>query len=102
MTHATPATADDRKFVADYRDIRADYAFDPDIMNDEPEKVRRSKQILASLPVADRVIFTMYTDCASLRKLADRLGVSYVTLQKEITRIRKDILAKYDPEILNK
>lgn len=85
--------------VKDYLEIREDYAPDRSIFSEEPDKLRRVKEIIARLPPADRVLFIMYTDCGSLRKLAARFGISYVTLQKEIARIRKTILKAYDPTL---
>lgn len=85
--------------VKDYLEIREDYAPDRSIFSEEPDKLRRVKEIIARLPPADRVLFIMYTDCGSLRKLAARFGISYVTLQKEIARIRKTILHQYDPNL---
>lgn len=85
--------------VKDYLEIREDYAPDRSIFSEEPDKLRRVKEIIARLPPADRVLFIMYTDCGSLRKLATRFGISYVTLQKEIARIRKTILHQYDPNL---
>lgn len=85
--------------IREYRDIRADYAPDRSIFNEEPDKLRRVKEIIDGLPPVDRVLFLMYTDCGSLRKLAALLGISYVTLQKEIARIRKSILQQYDPNL---
>ncbi|MCR5071194.1 MAG: sigma-70 region 4 domain-containing protein [Bacteroidales bacterium] len=89
--------SEEQEVIREYRDIRQDYAPDFSIFNEEPDKVRRVKEIIATLPKVDRLLFLMYTDCGSLRKLAARLGISYVTLQKEITRIRKTILEAYDP-----
>lgn len=85
--------------VKDYLEIREDYAPDRSIFSEEPDKLRRVKEIISRLPPADRVLFVMYTDCGSLRKLAARFGISYVTLQKEIARIRKTILKQYDPNL---
>lgn len=93
------ATDEDRKIIRDYLEIREDYAPDRSIFSEEPDKLRRVKEIIARLPPADRVLFVMYTDCGSLRKLAARFGISYVTLQKEIARIRKTILKQYDPNL---
>ena len=89
--------SDERGVIREYKDIRQDYAPDLSIFNDEPDKVRRVKEIIAKLPDVDRVLFLCYVDCGSLRKLAARLGISYVTLQKEISRIRLNILKQYDP-----
>lgn len=86
-----------RRVVREYRVIREDYAFDADIMSEEPDRIARVKWIIQTkLSEADRTLILMYTDCQSLRKLAARLGISHTLLAKHITRIRKFILAEYD------
>lgn len=83
-----------------YREIREDYAFDPSIFTKEDERTRRVKEIIEKeLPQVDRVLFLSYVDCGSLRKLAGRVGVSEFTMQREIARIRKEILQRYDPTL---
>lgn len=85
----------ERKLYRDYREIKQDFAFDPSIFNDEPDRVRRVKQIIAEeLDPVDRVLILMYIDCGSLRKLGRRLNVSHVTINKEIRRIRQTIIDK--------
>lgn len=81
--------------VREFRDIRRDYDFDPSIFNDEDEKIRRVKQvIMTEIDPVDRVLFLMYTDCGSLRKLGAHFGVSHTTLAKEIRRIKQEIIDK--------
>lgn len=81
--------------VREFRDIRRDYDFDPSIFNDEDEKIRRVKQvIMTEIDPVDRVLFLMYTDCGSLRKLGAHFGVSHTTLAKEIRRIKHEIIDK--------
>lgn len=81
--------------VREFRDIRRDYNFDPSIFNDEDEKIRRVKQvIMTEIDPVDRVLFLMYTDCGSLRKLGAHFGVSHTTLAKEIRRIKQEIIDK--------
>lgn len=90
----TPRTPNDT-IVREFRDIRKDYAFDPSIFNDEDEKIRRVKQvIMTEIDPVDRVLFLMYADCGSLRKLGAHFGVSHTTLAKEIRRIKKEIIDK--------
>ncbi len=81
--------------VREFRDIRRDYDFDPSIFNDEDERIRRVKQvIMTEIDPVDRVLFLMYTDCGSLRKLGAHFGVSHTTLAKEIRRIKQEIIDK--------
>ena len=96
MTTATQP-ADHRKVIRDYRELRPDYAFDPSIFNDEPERIAQIKYIVNNrLNLVDRTLIILYADCQNYRKLGERLGVSHTTIFKEIRRIRKDILQIYD------
>lgn len=82
-----------------FKDIKADYAFDPDIMNDEDERISRVKEIIdTKLSLADKTIILLYVDCQSYRKLGQRLGVSHTTVRRECQRIRRTILKYYKEE----
>lgn len=81
----------------DYMQIRQDYAFDPDIMNDEPERVARVKYIVNNrLNQVDRTLIILYADCQSYRKLGKRLGLSHTTVAQEINRIKAEIRRIYN------
>lgn len=81
----------------DYKEIRQDYAFDPDIMNDEPETLARVKYIVNNrLNQVDRTLIILYADCQSYRKLGKRLGLSHTTVMLEIRRIKAEIRRIYD------
>lgn len=81
----------------DYMEIRKDYAFDPDIMNDEHERVARVKYIVNNrLNQVDRTLIILYADCQSYRKLGKRLGLSHTTVMLEIRRIKAEIRRIYD------
>lgn len=83
--------------VRDYKEIRQDYAFDPDIMNDEPERGARVKYIVNNrLNQVDRTLIILYADCQSYRKLGKRLGLSHTTVAQEINRIKAEIRRIYD------
>ena len=82
--------------VRTYKDIRADYVFNPDIMNDEPERVRLVKYIVQErLNQVDRTLIILYADCQSYRKLGKRLGLSHTTIRGEIVRIKAEIIRIY-------
>ena len=51
-----------------YKDIRADYAFDPSVFNNEPERLRTAKEIIANelTPFSPNDI-TVYSNCDSVR-----------------------------------
>ena len=80
-----------------YRDILEEYRFDPDIMNDDDELVRRLKYIVnRRLDTADRTIMILYADCGSYRELAEMLGISHSTIGKVIKGIRRKIRVEYE------
>ena len=95
MTPDTTAQ-DARQMVRDYKEIRRDYAFDPDIFNAEDDRARRVKWIIDHrLSQVDKTLILLYADCASYRTLGERRRVSYVTAGREVLRIKRIILAEY-------
>lgn len=82
--------------IREFRDFSKDYAFDPSPFNDEDPWVRRLKEIVAGLPIKDRVIILTYAECQSVRKLGERLHCSHTTAAKEVRRIRATIKEKFD------
>ena len=79
-----------------YRDIREDYAWTPDIMSAEPERTALLKEIIATrLSEVDRTIILLYADCQSTRKLGARMGMSMMTVWREIRRIKAMIIEIY-------
>ncbi len=81
----------------DYKSIREDYTWDPDIFNDEPERVSLVKYIInRRLNEVDRTLIILYADCQSYRKLGKRLGLSHTTIRNEIQRIKAHILEEYE------
>ena len=73
------------------RAILAEYAYNPDVMNDEEDKVNSVKKALSQIPEADRIIFCLYLDLGASRKVGELLGVSHSTILKEINRIKNKI-----------
>jgi DNA-directed RNA polymerase specialized sigma24 family protein len=83
--------------VRSYRDIRQDYEWTPDIFSDEPERVALLKEIIATrLNEVDRTIILLYADCQSTRKLGKRMGMSMMTVWRELQRIKKEITTIYE------
>ena len=94
MTDQT--TQDARAAVRNYKEIRAEYSFDPDIFSVEDERSRRVKWIIDNrLSTVDKTIILLYADCLSYRKLGARLRISHVTAGREINRIKAIILDEY-------
>ena len=87
----------EREVVSEFRKIRQDYTYNPDIMNEEDERLTRVKKIIdTKLSLADKTIILLYVDCQSYRKLGARLGVSHMTLRREVMRIKNIILKEYE------
>ena len=88
----TPTTDNAQKAVRSYKEIAADYAFDPDIFAPDDARTRRVKEVIfRQLSPADRIIILLYADCGSVRALGKRLGMSHMTAWKEVRRIREEI-----------
>ena len=86
----------EREVVSEFRKIRQDYTYNPDIMNEEDERLTRVKKIIdTKLSLADKTIILLYVDCQSYRKLGKRLGVSHMTIRREVQRIKNIILKEY-------
>ena len=87
----------EREVVSEFRKIRQDYAYNPDIMIEEDERLTRVKKIIdTKLSLADKTIILLYVDCQSYRKLGARLGVSHMTIRREVQRIKSIILKEYE------
>ena len=58
----------EREVVSEFRKIRQDYTYNPDIMNEEAERLTRVKKIIdQKLALADKTIILLYVDRQSLR-----------------------------------
>lgn len=87
----------EREVVSEFRKIRQDYTYNPDIMNEEDERLTKVKKIIdQKLSLADKTIILLYVDCQSYRKLGARLGVSHMTIRREVQRIKNIILKEYE------
>lgn len=80
----------------DYKDIEADYRFDPSIFTADGERVAAVKYIIDhKLTRVDKTLILIYADCLSFRKMGQRLGFSHTTMRGEIKRIKGIILDEY-------
>ena len=70
--------------------------FKPDPLRDN-EKFYRYKEAMEHLERSDQIIFSLYAELESERKVADLLGVSRSPIHKIITKIRKEILQYAEP-----
>ena len=64
--------------------------YEPDMLTDN-EDVYNFKQAIQSLQKSDQIIFCLYTELESERKVAELLGVSRSPIHKLIVDIRKQI-----------
>ena len=80
----------------DFKDIEADYKFDPSIFTADEERVASIKYIIDhKLNRVDKTLILLYADCLSFRKMGQRLGFSHTTMRGEIKRIKGIILDEY-------
>ena len=87
----------ENEVVKEYRQIKEDYKFNPDIMSQDDSRVARIKEIIdTKLSLVDKTIILLYVDCQSFRKLGKRLGVSHMTIRREVQRIKNIILKEYE------
>lgn len=77
---------------SELRDIMAEYAYNPDPMVEDSQKVRLCKMALDRLPEADRIIFCLALDRQSSREVGKILGCSHSTVLKQLKKIKMDIM----------
>ena len=60
----------EQEIVKDYKTIKEDYRFNPDIFTQDDERVSKVKYIIDHrLSQVDKTIILLYADCGNLRKL---------------------------------
>lgn len=69
--------------------------FKPDIVRDDDEFFKY-KNAMEKLDKSDQIIFCLYAELQSERKVAELLGVSRSPIHKILTKIRQQILEYYD------
>lgn len=80
----------------DFKDIEADYKYDPSIFTGDGERVAAVKYIIDNkLSRVDKTLILIYADCLSFRKMGQRLGFSHTTMRQEVKRIKGLILDEY-------
>lgn len=62
-----------------------------DIWTEEDEEMIMVKKAVQSLSPADRIIFLLYAEYGSLRRVGKELGVSHTTIYKQINLIKSQI-----------
>lgn len=87
----------ENEVVKEYRAIKEEYAYDPDIMSKDDERVSRIKKIIdTKLSQVDKTIILLYADCQSYRKLGEKMNLSHMTIRREVIRIKGIILKEYE------
>jgi len=87
-----------RKPEVDYAMLEYEFA-SPDTIRDD-EDIYRLKEVISSLPPADKDILLLYLDEGSLRKAGKKIGVSPSLYYNQLQRVRENILNKFDPRRL--
>ena len=93
----------ENEVVKEFRQIKQEYAFNPDIMCQDDPRVSRLKEIIdTKLSQVDKTIILLYADCLSYRKLGKKMNLSHMTIRREVMRIKKIILEEYNHEQLER
>lgn len=89
----------ENEIVKEFRHIKQEYAFNPDIMCQDDPRVARLKEIIdTKLSQVDKTIILLYVDCQSYRKLGKKMRLSHMTIRREVIRIKKIIMEEYNNE----
>lgn len=72
--------------------VMEDYQADESIWREYSDTVLNIKQAMDALSDADRIIFALYCEYGSLRKVGKQLGVSHSIIYKNIRRIKLQML----------
>ena len=87
----------ENEVVKEYRQIKEDYKYNPDIMCPDDPRVSRIKEIIdTKLSQVDKTIILLYADCQSYRKLGAKMHLSHMTVRREVIRIKNIILKEYE------
>lgn len=87
----------ENEVVKEFRHIKEEYAWNPDIMCPDDPRVARLKEIIETkLSQVDRTIILLYCDCQSYRKLGKKMNLSHMTIRREVIRIKRIILEEYN------
>lgn len=87
----------ENEVVKEFRLIKQEYKYNPDIMSSDDTRVARIKEIIdTKLSQVDKTIILLYVDCQSYRQLGKKLNLSHMTCRREVIRIKKIILEEYN------
>lgn len=90
----------ERACADEFRRISKEYAYSDDVFCEDDQKVKILKQIISEkLCQVDRIIILLYADCASYRKLGEKMGMAPMTIRKQVIRIQDIIKKEYERTI---
>ena len=72
--------------------VMEDYKADYSIWREDDDDMMHLKQAMDSLSESDRIIFVLYCEFGSLRKVGKQLGVSHSIIYKNVRRIKLQML----------
>lgn len=72
--------------------VLEDYKADYTIWREDDDDMMNLKQAIDSLSESDRIIFVLYCEFGSLRKVGKQLGVSHSIIYKNVRRIKLQML----------
>lgn len=79
--------------VAEWRRIRAEYTLKQDMMSQDDTTMALLSAV-SGLPLPEKTLMLMYADIRSYRKMGRMLGLSHMTVRREIMRIRRMIMER--------
>lgn len=83
----------ENEVVNEYRMIKEEYAYNPDIMCKDDERTSRVKYIIdKKLSKSDKIIIDLYIDYQSYRKLGQKMNLCHMTIRREVLRIKNIIM----------
>ena len=72
--------------------VMEDYKADYSIWREDDDDMMNLKQAIDSLSESDRIIFVLYCEYGSLRKVGKQLNVSHSIIYKNVRRIKLQML----------
>lgn len=78
--------------MIDIKKIIKEYEANENIFTEDNVEIYYIKKSLMQQPDADKIIFILYSEFGSLRKVAKELKVSHTIIYREIKRIKNNIL----------
>lgn len=79
------------KILTNLKKVMEDYKPDETIWREDDDDMLLLKRALDSLEDSDRIIFVLYAEWGSLRKVGKKLGVSHSIIYKNISRIKRQM-----------